>query len=106
MTENTHTPGPWKAAADGTRGFDILTDDDAALTVARVFGENSEVGECEPGQAMSDAQLIASAPELLAACEALQNEYTRLANSIDHCSNDWRGMYKVHAAIAKAKGGA
>jgi hypothetical protein len=64
-----HTEGPWKAMADGDNGFEIATADQDQMAVAYVYGENSEVGECDPVQAKADADLIAAAPELLAACQ-------------------------------------
>jgi len=41
--------------------------------------------------------------ELLAACEALRDEFTRRANLDDLCWNDWPISYAVDDAIAKAK---
>jgi len=47
---------------------------------------------------MNDTQLAAS-EALLRACEALKDEYTRLANSVDAAAHDWPGMYAIDDAI-------
>lgn len=104
MNKTKHARGPWVPVKDGTFGFDIVTNDGARVLVALVYGEHSPVGECNPAQAYADANLIAAAPDLLAACEAL------LAVSLEPGIQDvdeWKHAKReadiqAQAAIAKA----
>jgi len=71
-TYPTHTPGPWTlferdrvtqyGATDEVGPFVVGV---AEITIVEIQDDG------EPGVARADAQLIAAAPELLAACEAL-----------------------------------
>lgn len=54
-----HTPGPW--INDGQNDYGVYAQGGTCL-VARVYDTNTN------GQAIRNAQLIAAAPELLAAC--------------------------------------
>lgn len=93
--EAKHTQGPWSRS--NPHGLTIDGPPDRTgwvLTVAHVAARKDEK------QALADACLIAAAPELLAACQAVLDEFPAM---------DGRRIESVkaicRAAIAKAKGG-
>lgn len=65
-----HTPGPWKAVRHGSTAGSIVCDIGRALEIVR-----SDGGETHNEAIEADARLIAAAPDLLAACEALLEQY-------------------------------
>lgn len=72
-----HTPGPWESM-----GFYISARNESlrlpnAQTIARVFPEHETVG----GNTLANARLIASAPELLSALNAI---VARIQGDWDH----------------------
>jgi hypothetical protein len=98
MSDAKHTPGPWYWAGLGDlRGAGDL-----------------EVGDCldrlsdkdEVPRFAADARLIAAAPDLLAACEAI--------DALDCCTGYsfpdsdwplfWEALEKARAALVKARG--
>lgn len=84
---STHTPGPWAAAPIGSGRW--------AITVSQM--RNEDVGAAGFGKA--DAHLIAAAPELLYALEALlavTDEYDLPLSDPERIA--------ARAAIAKARG--
>jgi hypothetical protein len=84
---NKHTPGPWTRGTLGDGGrVNVYADDTMNLRICRV-DSGQDIGM----DAMSNARLIAAAPELL---EALQN---LIAVGFSASSMD-----KARAAIAKA----
>lgn len=116
--EGKRTPGPWVAAGCAmgncgeiplerggnmqqlanslpTRGFPVIA--------VRDMGDDM-VQMCLVGLAVStkDAHLIASAPELLAACEALLVEWEAMERV--HGEHGGREVAMARAAIANAKG--
>jgi hypothetical protein len=84
--EAKHTQGPWRVF-----GYDIGTSPDETLAVVCAMDDNTDD---------ANACLIAAAPELLAACQAVLDEFPAM---------DGRRIESVkaicRAAIAKAKGG-
>lgn len=98
FTAARHTPGPW--TVDVTQRVRQVRDGQGAVVAAFVRMEHDD---CSPTpETDADAALIAAAPDLLAACEAL-----RLL-ALD-CSSRWsRGhpaiVERAEAAIAKARG--
>ena len=67
MKKGEHTPGPWACSPnDDTATFplEVWCRDDHRILVCRVQ-------QHDPGAAQANAHLIAAAPDLLAACEAL-----------------------------------
>ncbi len=89
-----HTPGPWRVKHSAKLGWaGVLTEKGDVVTDISVDGQDFR----DPEQALDDARLIAAAPDLLAACEAVaattwsQNTATIIGK-------------QVRAAIAKAKG--
>ena len=78
---SSHTPGPWKAY-----GTWVNAGDD---------GNGPLVADCERDD---DAELIAAAPDLLAALETAWH----CSGIIDHCDQACRDQ--IAGAIAKARG--
>ena len=87
MTQDTHTPGPWYLH-DGLMGYEIHNKN---LIVAHITTEPNAVSED------ANARLIAAAPELLEALEALIG-----ADGPDYIRSKYWDM--ARAAIAKARG--
>ena len=92
MSEVKHTPGPWvikhgngKATISGTDGHGAIS------TVRMRESKTNNIDEL-----VGNIALIASAPELLAAC-------VELLNCIDP-ARDWFEARRARAAIAKATG--
>lgn len=82
-----HTPGPWYATPQGSRGFEI-----GEVEIGMVIAD----GPGDP-EAEANARLIAAAPDLFEAAKALEK-----------CRRDkgWIGpaLDQIAAAIAKAEG--
>lgn len=107
MKTNQHTPGPWTIADDN--GIDIGI-------IARKQGKGGQmvamatVDEDVPqddDERLSNARLIAAAPDLLAACKIAEGAFGALA-SVNNLPSGWHMSVVVQllAAIAKAEGGA
>lgn len=79
-----HTPGPWEV--EGVGQVIVPARPPAWRTLADIYGEHGD-----EEQADADAHLIAAAPDLLWACEAL-------------LSGSAKAPLLARAAIAKAKG--
>jgi hypothetical protein len=98
----THTPGPWRAIKNRNRGFQIGGKCDRPAHFAKV----ADVRVSE--HTIADAQLIAAAPELLAACEALMEPMRRYREHGTWTVGDEKLLFAAHdaarAAISKAKG--
>ena len=91
-----HTPGPWKSTKDGRIYSETATEWN------RTANAETAAWVAATGENPANARLIASAPDLLAACEAwaergwcIQGPSPKLP-----CSCDW---HMAKAAIAKAK---
>lgn len=94
-----HTPGPWGYDAERREIFSD-TDEHGCGWIALVLGNDSNERRLPPGEQAANANLIAAAPDLLAACEELLIYL-----------GDWDDMENetcaaARKAIAKAKGGA
>ena len=103
----THTQGPWSYTAD-MYGLDNM----------RVFGVNDATGNgvanCgydQRGESMANARLIAAAPDMLAALEAVIDDLEEhIGVAVDHYASErWLEGAKARLgaaqmAIAKAKG--
>lgn len=103
-TKATHTPGPW--VSPGTDGDDRVVC--AAMqgkrrTLAHVYGEDADARD-------ANANLIAAAPDLLAALEWLAREVRASAPMMRECIGNTNlnalmlREEQARAAIAKAKG--
>lgn len=95
----SHTPGPW-AVGDkrGVWAGPVVMANDGQRGVAFVCGESD-----------ANARLIAAAPDLLAACEALCDRLTgwmdeTAADDDDRERQDEAALDMADAAIAKAEG--
>jgi hypothetical protein len=89
------TKGPWHVYANTvtageTKGNDVRAESDPWGRVCK---------DCS----MEDARLIAAAPDLLAACEAVLILAGNVMSS-EECNDNW-AVKKARAAIAAAKGG-
>lgn len=98
MTKATHTPGPWERFPVPGHGLEVWTEGDGP----RDSGLPSAKPICEVLTTVADANLIAAAPDLLAACELA---LTIIPKFYPGERNDIASR-KIKAAIAKAKGGA
>lgn len=93
--EHKHTPGPWRV--DPHHRFDVQTED-GRLEISTTH-EGVLVGGIKPDrlEQAANARLIAAAPDLLEALEAVSNGYC--------CGHDLSlAINEVQAAIAKATG--
>lgn len=88
MTANKHTPAPW-----------VMHESATHVRIVGADGENIWHEDKRCHRVMNDARLIAAAPELLEALEAVEGCY--------QCGNDLNiVMDQVRVAIAKAGGAA
>jgi hypothetical protein len=93
MSEAKHTPGPWEFRLEAYRTV--------IFHKAEVGEKALAVGAGHYPSNIANARLIAAAPDLLEACEALT-----------HWDECWpsaalgEALRKARAALAKAKGGA
>ena len=70
QTQGQHTPGPWKLHGRSTTNHTVLlTNDDGTVGIGRVFHEGGRE------ESYANARLITAAPELLAACQAVIDEW-------------------------------
>lgn len=90
----SHTPGPWEVWAD-EKGIFVAAEE-GERRVARMWSAK--------GHDLQNAQLIATAPDLLAACVAFEGELATFCAHIMSKPADWVVLEQVRAAIAKAKG--
>lgn len=93
----THTPGPWHLVSHRPNLIKVET---ARVVICDAFGGLSD-------ETMSNAHLIASAPELLAALERLLEsaEYLKEDSDSAHGYHGEPESFKIaRAAIVKAKG--
>lgn len=104
--KSPHTPGPWRKARsqDRLNSHDIGIACDGVQTVfAECYAEFWAKGDVRPSECEANANLIASAPDLLAACEAAFIHIGKMGgNIVDGPGRDeW---YALRAAIARARG--
>ena len=100
-----HTPGPWRAAKMHTLVGIRAGSGASVKRIARVYKASTATGITD-AEGEANAQLIAAAPNLLAACRAT-------LDGIDHACRDdgWRDSMlhtlipRLAAAIARAEGG-
>ena len=91
-----HTPGPWDVEPKGSRHF---VDGADGLTVAYI----DRAGVRERAEIEANALLIASAPDLLAAC---MSALRALEDNLQPGPMDADAKAGLRAAIARATGGA
>lgn len=109
MKENKHTPGPWRVFEGKQTWIEAPGSEPSSRVTIAVLHETSTKLSQEP-RLPHDAQLIASAPELLGALEwfvefaAQHPEW--MENFLAHEDSAEREWFNaVRQAIAKAKGG-
>lgn len=96
MTEQSHTPGPWKPVESHTGDWYIAqANDDGAIGEVYADAGGSEDAE-------ANARLIAAAPELLEAAKEIVR--TGLGDEAMH-GDQREAVALIIAAIAKATGG-
>lgn len=106
MSNNKHTPGPWKAMGRTGHGMLPHTAVAAKTLIARVYSE--AFGDIENETA--NARLVAAAPDLLQALLALIPDaadaagFNRKQGYIDIAAERWGRINAAKAAIAKATG--
>lgn len=105
MTQPAHTPGPWESnAIDGKHAGAVWTAD-GELFICRLNPASKLATPCEEEQT-ANAALIASAPDLLAALEAVMAGDGK-ANEKKQTTTltlSYATMARVCAAIRRAKG--
>ena len=99
MSAAKHTPGPWSAGVRSGNFIDITHSNNqpGAITRAlcRVQARQSWVAEAE-----ANARLIAAAPELLAALEAMLEQLSKGP----YAFKDSGALYSTRSAVEKATG--
>ena len=93
MSNQQHTPGPWKVDGTGMAIYSANENLTFAPMVAAAIGNEKSLD-----QLRADARLIAAAPELLAALESMLH-LRKMPDEVAECVLD-----RAVAAIAKAKG--
>ena len=94
---NKHTPGPWRLA----RQNGSPTTGEWMIAGANP-GYLAEVRDCGNGDVKANALLIAAAPELLDALEAVVNSWSSQFERNGHLAPEW--CKQARAAMEKAKG--
>jgi hypothetical protein len=97
--QHTHTPGPWRVTARDC-GDNIFGGKDGSLRIANTYGTT------ELSEGAANARLIAAAPELLAACEAVLHEHDDTYDGGPISSGMVDAVELLRAAIAAAREGA
>jgi len=97
------TPGPWRAEpADmfGDHNIVLAKGDDDSRAIAAVVSNMRD-----PQEVAANARLIAAAPDMLAALEALVEGVDRLLGKPEPYECDDGALAAARAAILKATGG-
>jgi len=98
MSESRHTPGPWQVVDGHYPGFREIIGPSFTISIVMLA---TDLTIHDRWNREADAQLIAAAPDLLAACESFVGAYpTGINKDLDEAYRAAR------AAIDKAKGGA
>lgn len=99
MSESKHTPGPWQCSARPSGPWwHIGAGNQSVCTVHACSKKHAPV---YAAMFKANADLIAAAPDLLAALSALLLEYQHI-----HPNDPNDPVWLARAAIAKAEGGA
>ena len=93
-----HTPGPWKVEDNPWGGTPHVRSGRRRLL--RLLAEGNE----EIAESVANARLIAAAPDLLAALEAVTTHLGELLIDLGPCEDDRDVLDVARAAIAKARG--
>jgi len=99
MNGTKHTPGPWR-----TCGLNVASDGERVVASCHADSPDSVViRPTNTEECMANAQLIAVAPDLLAACEAALPSLSAHEQTGCDCP-DSEAARMLRAAITKAKG--
>ena len=104
--ETKHTPGPWRATRDqDSRGNHCWRIDAPSVSLLAVLTYQNAGARAE---GIADAHLIAAAPDLLAALEAVlahegERDISPIGTELDSAELE-RAKNAARAAIARAKG--
>ena len=110
MNESKHTPGPWTVhdASLGGTGYvvhEICSSDERTIATLETDCKDDERDDWSPVAIAANAQLMASAPDLLEAlgkiAQAAERNAPHLSNPAHRSTMEWFGR-KARAAIAKA----
>lgn len=97
-----HTPGPWWHDDDGFVRADVGTSGDFVYSAP--VADPHATKDIDPDEREANAHLIAAAPDLLAACEAVLPIIESLDSAKEEGDDDEPLAAQLRAAIAKAKG--
>ena len=107
MSETKHTPGPWINIAEDESGYPVISGPDdtniAQILCPLSASKGKDVGELLE-EVIDNKNLIAAAPDMLAALEAASA--AMLTGDGDWSHEETEAYDIIDAAIAKAKGGA
>lgn len=92
--KTAHTRGPWQLSNATPAGRFVGSSPDGVLGIAMAFGDT-------PDEQDANARLIAAAPDLLEACQAILTLLEQ--GQADTLTLEHDGAY-LRAAIAKAEG--
>ena len=93
-----HTPGPWKVSAQVNGKRHVVREGCQAGESALCMLPEGRI----ESERMANARLIASAPELLAACLAFNDAYSFISENAP--APLMHAVRKARAAIARARG--
>lgn len=107
----THTPGPWNIrTARNDEGYGLLICDEDQTILSRM---DTWLGKTPEAAMEANARLIAAAPELLAALEAVEARLTKAASAfyvsgkakdLQAAFDGWKAdAHQARAILAKAK---
>lgn len=101
-TQGKHTPGPWSLAPHQASMGEALCIEDKDATIVCLFPESKEGSDLRKTDEANGA-LIAAAPDLLEALEALLGDFNALCI---RTGTEGVGDHEIQArrAIAKARG--
>ena len=105
MAETSHTPGSWINANGLVNGRDSRLEYPDTPSID-IF-DASEWPENLSEEAQANARLIAAAPDLLDALQAIVDEFpvaAGTAKGIPHDEQGFGSIYRARAAIARATG--
>jgi hypothetical protein len=97
MADAKHTPGPWRARKVGDEVWIGNGKNDLVCCIQPSYGE------FRPEHVEGNARLIAAAPDLLVACQAVMAALASYEEGIGLPPDVW---FQVEAVIAKATGAA
>lgn len=96
--EMKHTPGPWKAQEASRSDYEVLSENTVIVDSTDEYGRYGSISN------LSDANLIAAAPDLLASCLWLKG-YAEVQVRRHPDATDTPQWQALLSAIAKAIGG-